>query len=265
MTAAHGRLAVLSHGLRRPCDLPSTRRSRRPAGRPNVAEAWRRSFEATEDEIDAGLRALHDARQLVLGDDRRDRHGPPVLGRAAGLQRDGTRACGGAVCAWDAFALPHVVTDEPDVLVATRCPACDGAARLGRRARRPAATETQVAHFLVPTRDMWADVVNTCANQRLFCSSRRVAKLAGRRPAGSAATCSISRPCGGWRRTGTTGAWTAATRAASPRQATAYFAAGRPVRRRSGVCREGADGGRRLPWPGAGARRWSPRATRCAP
>ena len=28
-------------------------------------------------------------------------------------------------CAWDSFAIPHVVDLEPDVLVATRCPGCD--------------------------------------------------------------------------------------------------------------------------------------------
>src|SRR3954469_10855750 len=30
-------------------------------------------------------------------------------------------------CAWDSFALPHLLYDEPDVLVATRCPGCDAA------------------------------------------------------------------------------------------------------------------------------------------
>ena len=27
-------------------------------------------------------------------------------------------------CAWDSFAIPHLVKDEPSVLVATTCPAC---------------------------------------------------------------------------------------------------------------------------------------------
>ena len=30
-------------------------------------------------------------------------------------------------CAWDSFAIPHLVDAEPSVLVATRCPACDAA------------------------------------------------------------------------------------------------------------------------------------------
>jgi len=30
-------------------------------------------------------------------------------------------------------------------------------------------TGNELAHFLVPVRRMWDDVVHTCANQRLFC------------------------------------------------------------------------------------------------
>jgi hypothetical protein len=72
-------------------------------------------------------------------------------------------------CAWDSFAIPHLVTHEPSVLVATTCPAC----------RRPLAwTVTrsgplegpEVAHFLVPMHEVWNDVVYACSNQRLFCS-----------------------------------------------------------------------------------------------
>lgn len=72
-------------------------------------------------------------------------------------------------CAWDSFAIPHLVKDEPSVLVATTCPAC----------RRPMAwTVTrsgppegrEVAHFLVPMSRVWDDVVYACSNQRLFCS-----------------------------------------------------------------------------------------------
>ena len=73
-------------------------------------------------------------------------------------------------CAWDSFALPHLLPDVPEVLVATDCPGC----------RRPHAfrvttegppTADQVAHFLVPAARMWDDVVHTCAHQRIFCST----------------------------------------------------------------------------------------------
>jgi hypothetical protein len=72
-------------------------------------------------------------------------------------------------CAWDAFAIPHVVAAASDVLVATRCPACDRAlAWVVGRTAPPAGPE--VAHFAVPVDRMWIDVIHTCSNQRLYCS-----------------------------------------------------------------------------------------------
>ena len=73
-------------------------------------------------------------------------------------------------CAWDSFALPNLLPDEPDVLVATRCPACDTphAWVVGREAPPQG---DQVAHFLTPMHRVWDDVVHTCGNQRLFCST----------------------------------------------------------------------------------------------
>ena len=71
-------------------------------------------------------------------------------------------------CAWDSFALPHLVPSDPEVLVATRCPGCDRplAWVVGREAP-PEGRE--VAHFLVPVAHVWDDVVRSCSNQRLFC------------------------------------------------------------------------------------------------
>lgn len=72
-------------------------------------------------------------------------------------------------CAWDSFALPHLLPDVTSVLVATECPAClrPHAFRVTSDAPPPG---EQVAHFLVPAGHMWDDVVHTCANQRIFCS-----------------------------------------------------------------------------------------------
>ena len=71
-------------------------------------------------------------------------------------------------CAWDSFALPHLLPDEPEVLVATTCPACRRPyAWLVGRDTPPAGD--QVAHFLVPAAHMWDDIVHTCSNQRIFC------------------------------------------------------------------------------------------------
>jgi hypothetical protein len=72
-------------------------------------------------------------------------------------------------CAWDSFALPHLLREEGEVLVATRCPAC-GTPHAWSVGRHRPPGGGQVAHFLVPTARMWDDVVHTCAHQRLFCS-----------------------------------------------------------------------------------------------
>jgi hypothetical protein len=72
-------------------------------------------------------------------------------------------------CAWDSFALPHLLPREPDVLVATRCPGCDTPHAWVVNRHRPPAGD-QIAHFLVPTAHIWDDVVHTCRHQSLFCS-----------------------------------------------------------------------------------------------
>jgi hypothetical protein len=71
-------------------------------------------------------------------------------------------------CAWDSFALPQLVPDDPEVLVATTCPACGRphAWVVGRDGPPPG---DQVAHFLVPAARMWDDVIHTCSHQRIFC------------------------------------------------------------------------------------------------
>jgi alkylmercury lyase-like protein len=76
-------------------------------------------------------------------------------------------------CCWDSFALPHLLTDEPDVLVATRCPGCDRPGAWVVDRHRPPVSDW-VAHFLVPAAHVWDDVVRTCGNQRLFCGAECV-------------------------------------------------------------------------------------------
>ncbi|MFF9726786.1 organomercurial lyase [Streptomyces gardneri] len=82
----------------------------------------------------------------------------------------GTRTLWWGGCAWDSFAMLHLLKGEPDVLVATRCPACDipHAWVVGRDAPPQG---DQVAHCLTPMHRAWDDVVHTCGNQRLFCST----------------------------------------------------------------------------------------------
>jgi len=71
-------------------------------------------------------------------------------------------------CAWDSYALPHLLPDEPEVLVATRRPGC-GAALAWSVGREVPPAGDQVAHFLTPVSHIWDDVVHTCGNQRIFC------------------------------------------------------------------------------------------------
>lgn len=71
-------------------------------------------------------------------------------------------------CAWDAFAIPHLVADAPSVLVATTCPACGTPHAWTVTNEQPPVGE-QVAHFLVPAAEIWPDAAHACENQQIFC------------------------------------------------------------------------------------------------
>jgi hypothetical protein len=123
----------------------------------------------TGDDVRLALDTLHEHRDLVLGPDREILMAHPFASIPLGFSVMGTRTLWWGGCAWDSFAVPHLLDDEPEVLVATRCPSCDTAHawNVGRDA--PPDGE-QVAHFLTPVRRTWDDVVHSCANQRLYCS-----------------------------------------------------------------------------------------------
>ncbi len=117
-----------------------------------------------------GLVELAADRHLVLDERGRIVMAHPFSAVPLGFAVMGTRTLWWGGCAWDSFALPNLLPGEGEVLVATRCQAC----------QRPHAWNVghdtppegnQVAHFLVPASRMWDDVVHTCQNQRLFCSS----------------------------------------------------------------------------------------------
>ena len=118
--------------------------------------------------VDA-LRVLAAGRHVVLDEDDGIAMAHPFSAVPLGFSVMGRRTLWWGGCAWDAFALPHLLTSEPDVLVATRCPGCDRALSWVVSASAPPAGD-EVAHFLVPVARMWDDVVRTCSNQRLFCS-----------------------------------------------------------------------------------------------
>jgi Alkylmercury lyase len=117
-----------------------------------------------------GLRHLAEQRHLVLDRDDRVVMAHPFAAVPLGFSVMGRRTLWWGGCAWDSFALPHLLRDEADVLVATRCPACGRPHALVVGDREPPPGD-QVAHFPTPVAHMWDDVVRTCAGQRLFCCS----------------------------------------------------------------------------------------------
>jgi hypothetical protein len=120
------------------------------------------------------LRELHEERHVVLDADGKIVMAHPFSAVPLGFSVMGQETLWWGGCAWDSFALARLLTDEPDVLVATRCPGCDAPlAWVVRRDAPPSGDE--VAHFLTPAASMWDDVVHTCSNQRLFCGEECVA------------------------------------------------------------------------------------------
>ena len=119
--------------------------------------------------IEAALQTLHERRDLVLGADGRIVMAHPFAAIPLGFSVMGDNTLWWGGCAWDSFAIPHVVTDEPRVLVATTCPACD-TAHAFRVSRDGPPAGDQLAHFLTPVARIWNDVVHSCAHQRIFCT-----------------------------------------------------------------------------------------------
>jgi hypothetical protein len=123
---------------------------------------------------DAALRELHQQRHVVLDRDGRIVMAHPFASVPLGFSVMGRETLWWGGCAWDSFALPHLLRDEPEVLVATRCPGC-GAALAWVVDRDAPPRGEEVAHFLIPAARMWDDVVHTCGHQRLFCAEECVA------------------------------------------------------------------------------------------
>jgi Alkylmercury lyase len=136
---------------------------------PEIDELATRLSSTSDDVID-GLAQLHQQRHVVLDPSgTRVVMAHPFASVPLGFSVMGSRTLWWGGCAWDSFALPHLLPDEPEVLVATRCPAC-GTAHAWVVGREAPPAGSQVAHFLVPAAHIWDDVVHTCGNQRLFCS-----------------------------------------------------------------------------------------------
>jgi hypothetical protein len=120
-------------------------------------------------EVRTGLADLAARRHLALGADGEVAMAHPFTAVPLGFSVMGRSTLWWGGCAWDSFALPHLLPDQAPALVATTCPAC------GRPHAWSVGTEAppdgdQVAHFLVPAARIWDDVVHTCSHQRIFCS-----------------------------------------------------------------------------------------------
>lgn len=123
--------------------------------------------------VDRALATLAAQRHVVLDDAGRIVMAHPFASINLGFSVMGERTLWWGGCAWDSFAIPNLLPDVREVLVATTCPACGAAHAWVVDADGPPAGD-QVAHFLVPTAHIWDDVVHTCAHQRIFCDERCV-------------------------------------------------------------------------------------------
>ncbi|WP_347354662.1 organomercurial lyase [Intrasporangium sp.] len=150
----------------------------RRGGTPLVA-GLAAQLSATPEQVRAGLAVLAAGRHLALGADGEITMAHPFTAVPLGFSVMGRDTLWWGGCAWDSFAVPHLLPDQGPVLVATTCPACDRAHAWRVDNQQPPEGQ-QVAHFLVPAARMWDDVVHTCGNQRLFCSEACVTAWLGR-------------------------------------------------------------------------------------
>ena len=115
------------------------------------------------------LHRLAAARHLVLDECEHVVLAHPFAAIPLGFSVMGARTLWWGGCAWDSFAIPHLVDDEPEVLVATRCPGCGQPHALVVEPRGAARGRRRWRTSSCPPRRMWDDVLHTCEHQRLFC------------------------------------------------------------------------------------------------
>jgi hypothetical protein len=123
---------------------------------------------ANEPAVRDGLVSLAQARHLALGPAGEVALAHPFAGGPFGFSVMGRRTLWWGGCCWDSFAIPNLVPDEPEVLVATTCPGC-GRALAWTVTRDGPPVGGEIAHFLVPMAHVWDDVLRACGNQRIFC------------------------------------------------------------------------------------------------
>lgn len=145
-------------------------RSFADTGRAPEPDTLSRDTGLSDAAVRGALTALAEARHLVLDPAGRIVMAHPFAAIDLHFSVKGRRTLWWGGCAWDSFAIPNLVTTEPEVLVATTCPACGRAHAWVVTSQGPPEGD-QVAHFLVPAAHVWDDVVHTCGNQRIFCDA----------------------------------------------------------------------------------------------
>ena len=120
-------------------------------------------------DVDAGFGELARGRHIVLDEAGEIVMAHPFASIPLGFSVMGRHTLWWGGCAWDSFAMVHLLREEPSLLVATQCRNCGiPAAWVLDRVAPPAGD--WLAHFLVPAARIWDDVIHACDNQRLFCS-----------------------------------------------------------------------------------------------
>jgi hypothetical protein len=138
-------------------------------GRPPSLAGLAASAGVPVDDVRAGLAELAERRHVALDPDGEVAMAHPFTSVPLGFSVMGESTLWWGGCAWDSFAIPHLLPDQAPVLVATTCPGC-GRAHAWTVGTDDPPAGGQVAHFLVPAARMWDDVVHTCGHQRIFCS-----------------------------------------------------------------------------------------------
>jgi hypothetical protein len=139
-------------------------------GRAPTVDALAARFEVAPDAIGAALVELALNRHVALDATGEIAMAHPFSAVPLGFSVMGPQTLWWGGCAWDAFAVPHLLQIHDGVLVATTCPSCGRPLAWSVGTAAPPAGD-EVAHFLVPTARMWDDVVRTCGNQRLYCGA----------------------------------------------------------------------------------------------
>ena len=124
---------------------------------------------ANKAEVQSAFIELSNNRHIVLNEAHEIVMAHPFSAVPLGFSVMGPKTLWWGGCSWDSFALPHLVEPGEPYLIATTCPNCTKALAWNVSSESPP-QGSDLAHFLVPVKNMWEDVVHTCGNQRVFCS-----------------------------------------------------------------------------------------------